>query len=261
MPEDAGVHPVDLGPHVGAWFTGDHLDGLEDANLAHHRPHRPDALAAARDRVATLTGTDVRRWHLMRQVHGAAVAVVDESVPPGAELRDVDVAVTDLVERPLVVLAADCLPIVAAGDGVVGVGHAGWRGVVADVPGALVASFVRLGADPSTMRVAIGPGIGPCCYAVGPEVVAAVGGVEPSARTRTRDGATSVDLRAAVRARLRALGVEDVVDAGGEDGEAVCTGCRPGWFSHRRDPRAGRHAGMVVRWSSASDADAAGGGA
>jgi len=261
VPEDAGVRPVDLGPHVGAWFTGDHLDGLEDANLAHHRPHRPDALAAARDRVATLTGTDVRRWHLMRQVHGAAVAVVDEHVPPGAELRDVDVTVTRLTERPLVVLAADCLPIVAASEGVVGVAHAGWRGVVADVPGALVASFVRLGADPAGMRVAIGPGIGPCCYAVGPEVVEAVGGVEPAARTWTREGATSVDLRMAVRARLRALGVEDVVDAGGEAGEAVCTSCRPGWFSHRRDPRAGRHAGMVVRWSAASDAAAAAGGA
>lgn len=240
---------VTLGPGVGAWFTGAHLDGVEDANLAHHRPHVPQHLAAARGRVATLTGTDAAAWHLMRQVHGADVAVVDADVPPGAELRDVDVLVTALPGRPLVVLAADCVPILAAGPEAVGAAHAGWRGVVADVPAALVGSMVGLGGSPGDVRVALGPAIGPCCYEVGPEVVAAVGAVDPTAVGRTRSGAPSVDLRAALRSRLERLGVRDVLAVGsGADGSApVCTACTPGWFSHRRDPRSGRQAGLVVR--------------
>ena len=240
---------VTLGSGVGAWFTGAHLDGIEDANLAHHRPHVPQRLAAARDRVATLTGTDAATWHLMRQVHGADVAVVDEDVPSGAELRDVDVLVTALPGRPLVVLAADCVPILAAGPVAVAAAHAGWRGVVADVPAALVGSMVELGGSPGDVRVALGPAIGPCCYEVGPEVVAAVGAIEPAAVQTTRSGAPSVDLRAALRTRLRLLGVGEIVDAGaGPSGSApICTSCAPGWFSHRRDPRSGRQGGLVVR--------------
>lgn len=242
-----GVHAVTLADGVGAWFTGARIDGVDDANLAHHRPHVPERLAAARDAVGRRTGTDPAAWHLMRQVHGSAVAVVDDAVPPGAELRDVDAAVTVLPGRPLVVLAADCLPLLVSGRRAVGVAHAGWRGVVADVTGAVVRTLTELGEVAASLRVALGPAIGPCCYAVGEEVAGAVTDAAgtTAVRTRTRDGRPSVDLRLAVRARLDALGVVEVAD--GPDGIAHCTACGSGWSSHRRDPGAGRHAGLVVR--------------
>jgi polyphenol oxidase len=245
-----GVRDVDLGPGVGAWFTGRDVAEIVDANLAHHVPHRLERLRAARDAVGIATGTDPASWHLMRQVHGADVAVIAEDTVAGAESRDVDVLVTDVPGRPLVVLAADCLPMIAVGRAAVGVAHAGWRGLVADVPGALVAALTQLGESTADLRVAIGPAIGPCCYEVGPEVVEALageagGGAVPAATTW---GSPSVDLRAVAHARLRALGVTAVFDAGGTvPGEAVCTACTPGWWSHRIDPEAGRHAGLVVR--------------
>jgi polyphenol oxidase len=243
-----GVHRVALDVDVEGFFTGSVLDDVADANLAHHRPHVPDRLAAARDRVGVLTGTDASMWTLMRQVHGAEVGLVDEHVPPGSELRDVDVLVTLLLDRPLVVLSADCLPILAAGRRAIGVAHAGWRGVAADVPGALVATFIALGERPEDVRVAIGPAIGPCCYAVGPEVVDAVAAVSADVVATTSDGRPSVDLRRAVHGRLAQLGVRDVVDAGGPiTGGAVCTSCDERWFSHRRDPACGRQAGIIVR--------------
>lgn len=246
-----GVHPVTLTAGVSAWITGATIDGVVDANLAHHVAHRPERLAEARDAVAAATGTDVARWHLMRQVHGADVAVIAEDTPVGAEPRAVDVMVTTCSERPLVVLAADCLPILAAGHRAVGVAHAGWRGVVAGVPDALVTALEALGERAEDLHVALGPAIGPCCYAVGPEVVEAVAAVSDGvANAHTRSGAPSVDLRAAVRHRLRARGVGRTDDAPVIDaasGAAHCTACGAGWFSHRRDARAGRHAGMVVR--------------
>ena len=248
MSAHTGVHRVVLDVDVDAFFTGSAIDGVEDANLAHHRPHVPDRLAAARDRVAGLTDTDASEWMLMRQVHGADVAVVDERVPAGAEVRDVDVLVTLLVDRPLVVLSADCLPMVAAGRRAIGVAHAGWRGVAADVPSALVTAMVSLGERPEDVRVAIGPAIGPCCYAVGPEVVDAVAALSADAVAATSDGRPSVDLRRAVHGRLAELGVRDVVDAGGPvAGGAACTSCDERWFSHRRDPTCGRQAGIIVR--------------
>ena len=246
-----GVHPVGLAPGVAAWMTGTPLSGVEDANLAHHVAHRPDRLAAARGAVATATDTDVSAWHLMGQVHGADVGLVDASTPPGAVFRGVDVLVTVCSERPLVVLAADCLPIVAAGRHATGVAHAGWRGIVAGVPDALVSAMEGLGERAEDLRVALGPAIGPCCYEVGAEVVDAVAGVSDGIATaRTRDGSPSVDLRAAARHRLERLGVGGVCDApdvAGAPSAAHCTACEPGWFSHRRDRRSGRHAGIVVR--------------
>ena len=236
-----------LAEGVDAWFTGAAIDELDDANLAHHVPHSPERLAAARARVGALTDTDVSTWTLMRQVHGAQVAVVEGGVEGGAELRGVDVMVTVLTDRPLVVLAADCLPILAAGVRAVGVAHAGWRGVAAGAPDALVAALMELGERPEDLRVAIGPAIGACCYAVGPEVVDAVVAVAPDALGRTRGGDRSVDLRAAARQRLQAAGVHDVRDAGGATEGPVCTSCDPGWFSHRRDGGAGRQAGIIVR--------------
>lgn len=246
-----GVHPVTLAAGVSASITGASIDGVADANLAHHVAHRPEHLASARDAVARATGTDVARWHLMRQVHRADVAVIEEATPAGAELRAVDVMVTTCRERPLVVLAADCLPILVAGRRAIGVAHAGWRGVVAGVPDALVTALEALGERAEDLQVALGPTIGPCCYAVSPEVVDAVSAVvDGVASARTRSGAPSVDLRAAVRHRLCARGVGAVSDApvlGDASGAAHCTSCGTGWFSHRRDPRSGRHAGMVVR--------------
>jgi YfiH family protein len=249
-----GLLSVPFAGGAEGWFSGRRSGGFVDANLAHHVPHAPDRLAAARDRVAELTGTEAATWHLMRQVHGARVAVVDEVVPVGAELRDVDVLVTDLAERPLVVLSADCVPILAAGRRAVGAAHAGWRGVVAGAPDALVTALVDLGERPEDVHVALGPAIGPCCYAVGPEVVAAVAAVCGDAVTSTSAGQPSVDLHRAVRSRLEARGVATVVDVAGD--RAACTACDDAWFSHRRDPSGGRQAGIVVR----RDPDRAGGG-
>jgi len=242
MPAASVVRAVDLGGDVGAWFTGAVIEGVDDANLAHHRPHSPERLARARDVVARSTRTDASQWHMMRQAHGAAVGVLDESTPIGAELRGVDVMVTRATGRPLVVLAADCIPILAAGSESIGAAHAGWRGLAADVPGALISALCDLGAQVDEVRVALGPAIGPCCYEVGPEVVERIASIDTQAVTTTRQGKPSVDLRAATTTRFRALGVTDVIDA-----PAACTACDPSWFSHRRDPAAGRHAGIVVR--------------
>jgi polyphenol oxidase len=231
---------------VEAWFTGRRMVGVTDANLSHRRPHHPVMLAAARTAVAESTGTDVSTWHLMRQVHGADLAEVGPATPLGAEHQDVDILVTTLSERPLVVLVADCLPILLAGPTAVAAAHAGWRGLVADVPGRAVRALADLGDSPDTLSLAIGPAIGPCCYAVGDEVVAALRAAAPEARDRilatTTDGRQSVDLFAVACARLAALGVTVSQD------RPPCTRCGPGsWFSHRADAASGRQAGIIVR--------------
>ncbi len=250
------IDEVDLGTGIGAWFTGRDPDAADPplgraGNLSHRRPHRPEDLAAARAEVGAVTGTRPADWHLMQQVHGARVAEVTAATPAGAELRGFDGVVTAEPARPLVVLAADCVPVLFAGAGVVGVAHAGRLGVVGGVVPAVLAALGDLGAAPSDLTVAVGPAIGPCCYEVPAAMRAEVAAQHPVAAARTTWGTPALDLPGAVVAVLEAAEVADVRRS------SVCTSCHSEWFSHRRDPDSGRHAGLVVRRGEATDVDAA----
>lgn len=170
-------------------------------------------------------------WASGRQVHGAEVAVASG---PG-DVGDVDAIVTAVAGLPIAVFTADCLGVVLHGHGVVGVAHAGWRGLAAGVLEATVAAMEGLGGTPT--RAAIGPAIGPCCYEVGDEVVAAVG--HPATTTW---GTRSVDLGAAAVDRLVAA-APSLLDVA-VDGR--CTRCAGDLHSHRADGTTARM--VAVGW-------------
>jgi hypothetical protein len=205
-----------------------------------------DALAV-RDNRARLLGAldlDPARVAWATQVHGAHVLT-----PPGPGLAGTgDALGTRIPELVLVVGAADCLAVLLWDeDGrAVGAAHAGWRGTVAGVVPRLVEAMVHAGASPARMMAALGPRIGPCCFAVGPEVEARFDAVHV---TRGRSDATAtapvtVDLAAAVRDQLQAAGVRP----GSIADSAACTACDPAtYFSHRRDRgRTGRAWGIIA---------------
>jgi polyphenol oxidase len=243
------IERVELGGHVGAWFTG--RDVVAEpavgaaGNLSHLRPHRPDDLVRARAEVGELTGTDPRTWHHMRQVHGTAVGFVDAATPPGAEIRSVDALVTAETDRPLVVQVADCVPVLLAGPRSIGVAHAGRRGVETGVVAAAVGAMNDLGDGAAEIVAAVGPSIGGCCYELPADLQNRVNQVVPDAAATTTWGTPSVDLPLAVTHQLQAAGVGSVTRIGG------CTRCDPDerWFSHRRDAATGRQIGLIVRRS------------
>ena len=162
-------------------------------------------------------------WTWLRQVHGAAVVVVE--YPGEGAGREADGAVTAAPGAVLCVQAADCVPIVLVGDGVVGVAHAGWRGLIAGVVAATVEALRALGGG--VPRAVIGPCIRPAAYEFGLEPLAAVEAVVGgSVRARTADGRLALDMGAAAGRALRAAGVSSITDAGLDTAD-------PTWFSHR----------------------------
>ena len=106
--------------------------------------------------------------------------------------------------------------------------HCGWRG--------LAGGIVARGAEEvGATAAAIGPGIGPCCYEVGEEVLDEFA---PSASGSPTGGCSTC---AEVARRLLA-GRES---SGRVDG--LCTSCEPElFFSHRRDGGADRPPGRVA---------------
>ena len=165
--------------------------------------------------------------------------------------------VTSVTGVGAMVLAADCLPVALGCEGAVAMVHAGWRGLAAGVLEEGIRALREQGpvVGAGEITAVIGPGAGPCCYEVGPEVHAAFdaealsSGMVDSERSRSETspleqaaGAPNktIDLKSIARMRLLAAGVRRVDDAG------VCTICDERFFSHRREGAdAGRQAGIA----------------
>ena len=101
------------------------------------------------------------------QVHGIDVAVVDTPWKPGEGPR-ADALVSRRPGLALVVITADCAPVLFAADGIVAAAHAGWRGAVAGVLEATLDAMRQLGAQ--DIRACVGPCIGQDSYEVGADV-------------------------------------------------------------------------------------------
>lgn len=199
---------------------------------------------AAGDLAVGSAGVDGRRaavapvpWTWLHQVHGPRVVVVTH---PGEHAgEEADAAVTATPGCTLAVQVADCAPVVLVSDSVLGVAHAGWRGIAAGVLPATVKAMRSLDAGP--IRATIGPCIHAGCYEFGAsdlDDVAAVLG--DGVRGVTSDGRPALDVPAAVRASLADAGVVDVDDTG------VCTACSAEHWSFRARGDAARQA--VVAW-------------
>jgi hypothetical protein len=85
-----------------------------------------------------------------------------------------DGLMTDEPGLLLGVQTADCVPVLVADRKrrAVSAFHAGWRGTVQRIVESGIGRMrLQFGSRPEDLMAAIGPGIGPCCYSVGEEVL------------------------------------------------------------------------------------------
>lgn len=102
----------------------------------------------------------------LKQVHGTDVVVAKCGRQEG------DALVSNEREKILAISIADCYPILFEDkkNGVIGAAHAGWRGTVGNIAEHTINAMVELGADKSSISVAIGQGISTARFEVGDEV-------------------------------------------------------------------------------------------
>jgi YfiH family protein len=158
----------------------------------------------------------------LKQIHSSRTLVADRAagcVGEGDALLSAEPGVAVSVRT------ADCFPILLADPKARAIAavHAGWRGTAAGIAqSALERMRSEFGTDPADVLVAIGPGIGACCYQVGLDV----------ARQFGMPAAGRLDLAEANRAQLRRTGVR----ADNLDTIPACTSCDASRFhSYRRD--------------------------
>ncbi|HEV8038735.1 MAG TPA: peptidoglycan editing factor PgeF [Bryobacteraceae bacterium] len=173
----------------------------------------------------------------LRQVHSDIVLLADW----GGSIGEGDALITDRPGITLAIRTADCLPILIADPSkrAVAAVHAGWRGTVLGiVPKTMRAMQEQFGSRPEDLVVVVGPGIGGCCFEVGPEVAVQFSEFFPE--------------RAGLSGRARIDLVETVRRQWGRNDGAtrqfaaidLCSMCRADLFhSYRRDREA---AGRMV---------------
>lgn len=144
----------------------DTRDGDDCKNISHHKLI-----------IGRLFGFDISRLLLIKQVHGNDVLVIDRRIKDISKLYENsgDIIITNQYNIAIGVLTADCVPIMMVDPvkKVIGIIHAGWRGVVKYVvKNALDAMVNHFGSDSKNILAAIGPSIGQCCYEVADAVAA-----------------------------------------------------------------------------------------
>jgi YfiH family protein len=234
---------ADLGGARAAFST--RLGGVSEApydslNLGLLTDDAETAVEENRRRLAAALGFEPEQVAYARQVHGIRLiehpggfrgSFRTKSVQkePRNDPPEADGHVLREPGSAALIFTADCLPVAVAGPRGVAMLHAGWRGLAG---GILAAGAEAVGAT----SAAIGPGIGPCCYEVGDEVLEAFSDLGDG----VADG-RMLDLTEVARRQLARAGVERVESAG------LCTSCETElFFSHRRDAgRTGRQAGVA----------------
>jgi YfiH family protein len=202
----------------------------DSLNLGDHVGDAPLAVQRNRMQLNSLLPSEPV-W--LNQVHGTTVANADRA----SCLPQADACIARHRAAVCAVMTADCLPVLLCDTqgSVVGVAHAGWKGLAA---GVIEATVKSMDVAPETVMAWLGPAISRDAFEVGDEVRAAFVAVQPqaaSAFVAGKSGKWFADLYALARLRLNALGITRVYGGGS------CTfGERERYYSYRRDGATGR---------------------
>ncbi|ATG49318.1 polyphenol oxidase [Celeribacter ethanolicus] len=166
-------------------ITSDALDGIrhgfftrkggassgvfEGLNCGLGSTDQADIVKINRSRAAQALGLGPEALCAAHQVHSPDVARIDG--PQDGTAPKVDALVTDRPGLALVILTADCQPVLFADReaGVIGAAHAGWKGAIAGVLEETLDAMEALGATRGNISAVIGPTISQRAYEVGPE--------------------------------------------------------------------------------------------
>jgi YfiH family protein len=208
-------------------------------NLGDHVGDRPNAVAANRRRLAAAIGLAQDRLIWMNQVHGHRVELID--APRDTAIADTDGLVTTTRRLALVVVTADCVPVLMADAraGVVAAVHAGRVGAQDGVVVRALEAMQDAGAGIDDVSVLLGPAVSGPNYEVPEAMAAEVEAALPGSRTTSSRGTPALDLRAGIARQLQSLGVKAI------DVDPRCTFDDPNLFSHRRDAPTGRLASLI----------------
>lgn len=127
----------------------------------------PEHIAENRKRALGDLNMDMTQVSYLNQIHSNLVCQANVGKQTG------DALVTNQKNLAIAVGAADCYPVLFYDEKnqVIGAAHCGWKGTLAKIVKNTIDEMVKLGAEVSEIKVAIGQGICKTNYQVSEEVI------------------------------------------------------------------------------------------
>lgn len=238
---------------------------FDSFNMGLHVGDAPEMVEENRKRLAQVLGVDSHRLTCGEQVHGVGVTrVTQKLVGRGAfswddSIPDSDAIHTNLVNVPLLLLVADCVPVLIydAVHHAVAVVHAGWRGAIAHIVERTMDSMHdAYGTLPSDCYLFIGPSIGADSFEVSEEIgeqfrqdmhTLGLSQVDQVVRYIQRDGQITATPHVDLKGYIASCVVQKGVPLEQVSVSSTDTMTTDGCYSYRRDQgRTGRMAMFAV---------------
>ena len=216
-------------------------------NLGDHVGDQPSQVIANRQILRNQLPTEPI-W--LRQTHSIEVSTPDSRSQHSSNPVVADAVVTNIPDEVLVIMSADCLPVLFSNaDGtVIGAAHAGWRGLCDGILENTASEILMLANQSSAKDLIawMGPAIGPESFEVGEDVVGRFqeSGLHDLQKCflpiANKPGKYLANIYQLARDRLNKVGVNAIF---GGDLCTVTDGER--FFSYRRDGVTGRFASLI----------------
>ena len=188
--------------------------------------------------LSTLVGLNPNHVVNPKQVHSAEVKFIYK---PG-EIAGTDALISKSNSIVLSIQVADCIPLFLADplNGVIGLVHAGWRGIEKRIISDTVNIMVQKGGSRKGIIAFMGPSIRQCCFEIGPEVSKKF---PIDCLINGNQDRSFLDLQQVATNQLIDSQVLDKNILSSEE----CTKCNPDkYFSYRRSgTKAGRMIGVI----------------
>ncbi len=224
-------------------FGGISQTPYDSLNLALHVGDDLKNVLQNRIRTSEKYNFDIKNLIFMDQVHGSEIAVIEHAMEN--RKAGIDAMITAERNIPLMVMVADCIPILFYDPvkKVVAVAHAGRNGTFLRIaPKTVFKMQAQYGCDIQDILIGMGPSIQRCCYEVGEDLADICTKNFGKGFIMIEENKYFLDLQALNLAQLKESGIA----ADNIEISSVCTACDKNYFSYRREGVTGRFAGFIM---------------
>jgi len=214
-------------------------------NLAFHVNDDPINVELNHDNLSKILNFDKNSLIHMKQIHSSDVHIVNDK-DNFYNPRECDALVTNKKNTPLMVMVADCSPILFydAKNNVIAVAHAGRQGAFKNIIKNTIDTMINeFSSKPQNIYVSVGPSIGKCCYEVGSEIYDEASKINLGYSLEKRKASCYLDISKILKSQLLECGIKKQnIEISKE-----CTCCLSDkYYSYRADSKTGRFAGIII---------------
>lgn len=180
----------------------------------------------------------------MKQIHSDIVHIVnneDFNSPPTC-----DALITNKPNTPLMVMVADCSPILFYDEAqkVIAAVHAGRAGAFKNIVKKTVDSFIYdFNCEAKDLHVSVGASIGVCCYEVGREIYDEAKALNFEYSIEKKEQRFYLNINKILKSQLLSCGIKEENIEFSND----CSCCKTNtYFSYRAEKETGRFAGVIM---------------